>query len=75
MGAMLALSAWLGWRRSRALKTAIELDVFTAVADGAETVTSIASRCEASERGIRMLCDYLVTIGLLTKSETAYQLS
>jgi 2-polyprenyl-3-methyl-5-hydroxy-6-metoxy-1,4-benzoquinol methylase len=73
--AELVFDTLYAFQRSAALKTAIELDVFTAVADGAETVTAIASRCEASERGIRMLCDYLATIGLLTKSEAAYQLS
>ena len=62
------------FQRSAALKTAIELDVFTAVAEGAQTVAAIASRCEASERGVRILCDYLATIGLLTKSEALYHL-
>jgi len=57
------------------LKTAIELDVFSAIADGATTQASIAKRCEASERGIRILCDYLTILGFLTKKDMRYALT
>ena len=40
--------------------------LFTAIAEGAESADSIARRCRASERGIRILCDFLVIIGFLT---------
>jgi ubiquinone/menaquinone biosynthesis C-methylase UbiE len=63
------------YQRSAALKSAIDLDVFTAIDGGARTASAIAKGCGASERGVRMLCDYLGTIGLLTKSGDAYQLS
>lgn len=63
------------YQRSAALKSAIELDVFTAVDDGERTAPAIAKRANASERGIRILCDYLVTIGLLGKTDGTYQLT
>jgi hypothetical protein len=63
------------YQRTAALKAAIHLDVFTAIAEGNATPSAIAPRCQASERGIRILCDYLVIIGFLTKQGSAYQLS
>lgn len=63
------------YQRSAALKAAIDLDLFTAIEKGAGTVGAIAGQCSASERGIRILCDYLVTLGLLTKSDATYQLT
>jgi ubiquinone/menaquinone biosynthesis C-methylase UbiE len=73
--AELVFDTLFAFQRSAALKTAIELDLFTAIGEGAQTAAAIASRCEASERGVRMLCDYLSTIGLLTKSGATYQLA
>ena len=62
------------YQRSAALKSAIELDVFTAIDTGDGTAAAIATRCGASERGVRILCDYLATIGLLAKSDSTYHL-
>lgn len=62
------------YQRSAALKSAIDLDIFTAIDEGARTASNIASRCGASERGTRILCDFLATLGLLNKSEGQYQL-
>jgi ubiquinone/menaquinone biosynthesis C-methylase UbiE len=73
--AELVFDTLYAFQRSAALKTAIELDVFTAIGEGAQTVAAIASRCDASERGVRILCDYLSTIELLTKSGAGYQLT
>ena len=63
------------YQRTAALRAAIELDLFTAIGDGAETVPAIAAQCEASERGTRILCDYLTIIGFLTKTDGRYQLT
>jgi SAM-dependent methyltransferase len=63
------------YQRSAALKSAIELDVFTAIDGGATTAPAIASQCGTSERGMRILCDYLSSIGLLTKSDGTYRLT
>src|SRR6266571_7055713 len=63
------------YQRTQCLKGAIELDLFTAIAEGANTAPALARRCAASERGIRILCDYLVVIGFLTKDENSYGLT
>ena len=60
------------FQETAALKSAIELGVFTAIADGATTAAKIASACNASERGIRILCDTLVTSEILEKRDARY---
>ena len=56
-------------QRTAALKAAIDLDLFTAIGDGPGDVASIARHCSASERGIRILCDFLTIHGILLKRE------
>lgn len=56
-------------QRTAALRAAIDLDLFTAVGDGPGDVASIARHCSASERGIRILCDFLTIYGVLLKRE------
>src|ERR1044071_5381215 len=63
------------YQRTEALKAAIELDVFTALAAGAHTIETLARQCRTSERGMRILCDYLVLIGFLTKQDNRYGLT
>ena len=63
------------YQRSAALNSAIELDLFSAIDGGDETAAAIATRCRASERGTRILCDYLATIELLAKSGDTYHLT
>ena len=60
------------YQRTAALRTAIELDLFRAVGEGPGDVASLARRCSASERGTRILCDYLTVIGLLAKQDGRY---
>jgi len=60
-------------QRTAALKTAIDLDVFTAVGAGPGDVASIARHAKASERGIRILCDFLVISGVLAKENGTYR--
>ena len=61
------------YQRTAALRAAIELDVFCAVGQGPGDVASIARHAKASERGIRILCDFLVVHGLLQKQDGRYQ--
>ena len=63
------------YQRSAALKAAIELDLFTAVAEGTRTTEELARRCGASQRGMRILCDYMTVIGFLTKDGKRYGLT
>jgi 2-polyprenyl-3-methyl-5-hydroxy-6-metoxy-1,4-benzoquinol methylase len=68
-------SAINSYQLTEAIKSAIELDVFTAVNEGNGTAATIAERCHGSERGIRILCDFLTIHGFLTKQETTYSLT
>ena len=63
------------YQRTAVLKAAIEIDLFTALGDGPATAAAAAQRCGASERGTRILLDYLTLIGFLTKSADSYQLT
>jgi hypothetical protein len=60
-------------QRTAALTAAIELDVFRAVGEGPGDVASIARHCSASERGIRILCDFLCICGILAKEDGSYR--
>jgi len=60
------------FQQTEALKGAIELDIFTHIAEGASTVPEIAKRAKASERGTRILCDYLTIQGFLGKTDGRY---
>src|SRR5215831_18663337 len=60
-------------QRTAALKAAIDLDVFRAVGQGPGDVASIARHCAASERGIRILCDFLTVYGVLEKADGQYR--
>lgn len=62
------------YQQSEAMKSAIELELFTAIAEGNTNAAAIAQRCHASERGVRILCDFLTIHGLLTKQDGQYGL-
>lgn len=62
-------------QQTAALKTAIELDIFTAIDEGAHRVEQIAKRLQAAERGVRILSDYLTILGFLRKEQGSYRLT
>jgi 2-polyprenyl-3-methyl-5-hydroxy-6-metoxy-1,4-benzoquinol methylase len=63
------------YQQTAALRAAIDLDLFTAIGDGAQDVPAIAAACKASARGTRILCDFLTIAGFLTKGGDRYQLT
>ncbi len=63
------------YQQSAALKAGIELDIFTVIADGANTSALVAAQTGAAERGVRILCDYLTIHGFLTKEAERYALT
>ncbi len=63
------------YQRTAALKTAVELDLFTAIGEGSATAKALAERRTATERGIRILCDYLTIAGFLVKLGERYELT
>ena len=66
--------SFIAYQRTAAIKGAIELDLFRAVAEGSATAEAIAARCKASARGVRILCDYLTVLGFLRKTDDGYAL-
>ena len=65
------LESLRAFQESRALLTAIELDLFTAVGQGA-TSAQVASRLGADARATEMLMNALVALGLLAKREGVF---
>jgi 2-polyprenyl-3-methyl-5-hydroxy-6-metoxy-1,4-benzoquinol methylase len=63
------------YQNTAALRAGIDLDIFTAIGEGQDTVAALARHCRATERGVRILCDYLVIIGFLTKHSQRYRLT
>ena len=65
----------VAFQQSAALKGAIELDIFTAIVEGANVAAPLAEKIGAAERGVRILCDYLTIHGFLTKEGDRYALT
>ena len=65
----------IAFQETEALKAAIELDIFTAIADGANTAALLAAKTGAAERGVRILCDYFTVKEFLTKKGDQYALT
>jgi SAM-dependent methyltransferase len=63
----------VAYQRTAALRAAIEIDVFRALGESPATAAMLAQRCGVSERGVRILCDYLTTIGLIAKEDGTYR--
>jgi hypothetical protein len=63
------------FQRTAAIRAAIELDLFTAVGEKHQTHEALAHHCNASPRGVRILADHLVVMGLLTKTADGYGLT
>ena len=63
------------YQRTEGLKAAIELEAFTAIGEGNTTAPEIAKRCMTSERGMRILCDFLSIMGFLNKDGSRYSLT
>lgn len=63
------------YQNTAALKSAIELDLFTAIGEGADQPDTLGKRIGAAERGVRILCDFLTILGFLTKDHGRYALT
>jgi len=72
---LLFMEALSGYHRTAAIKAAVDLDLFTAIGSGSRTADALAVRCGAAERGVRILADYLVVAGFLTKGSDGYGLT
>src|SRR5262245_20714920 len=69
------IDLFLAYQRTAAVKTGVELDVFTAIGEGVDTAGQLDVRRQAEERGVRILCDYLTVVGMLRKEGARYALA
>jgi ubiquinone/menaquinone biosynthesis C-methylase UbiE len=69
------VEAVLAYQKTAAIKAAVDLDLFTAIGFGADTVAALVARLGASARGLRILCDFLTVHGFIEKSGDRYSLS
>src|SRR5437773_107150 len=63
------------YQKTAALKAAVDLNLFTVIADGPLTAAEVAGRCNAAARSTRILCDYMTVLGFLKKSDGRYALT
>lgn len=63
------------YQHAFALRAAIELDLFTAIAEGTNDAASLAKRVNAAERGVRILADGMTVQGFLRKENGKYSLT
>ena len=68
-------STLTAYQQSAALKASIDLDVFTAIGEGANTASALGAKIGAAERGVHILCDYLTIQGFLAKEGDRYALT
>ena len=61
------------YQRTEALRAAIEIDLFTALAGGPATAAELAAATGTAERGVRILADYLTVLGFLNKSGDRFE--
>lgn len=64
--------ALTSYQLAMAVRGAIELDLFTHIVAGARTSAAIAAKCQGSEKGVRVLCDFLTVHGFLSKINGTY---
>lgn len=63
------------YQQTESMRAALDLGIFTAIGEGNVTVPAIAQRVKASERGVRILCDYLTILTFLKKDDGRYSLA
>ena len=71
----LIFDAITAYQKTSAMKAAVDLELFTHLADGPASAAEIAKRAGAHPRGMRILCDYMAVSGFLTKTGGHYALT
>lgn len=61
-----------GFREAQIVFSAVRLGVFTALGDGNHAADDLARLLGGDARGVRILCDALVALGLITKDHLGY---
>jgi SAM-dependent methyltransferase len=71
----LFIDAVNSYHKTAAMMAALDLGLFTAIAEGANTSAALAAKVGAAERGARILADYLTIQGFMTKTDGVYGLT
>jgi hypothetical protein len=71
----LFVDAVTSYQKTAAILAALDLGLFTAIAEGANTSTTLGERVGAAERGVRILADFLTILGFMTKTDGVYALT
>jgi ubiquinone/menaquinone biosynthesis C-methylase UbiE len=71
----LIFDAITAYQKTAAMKAAVDLELFTHLADGPASAAEISKRAGANPRGMRILCDYMAVHGFLTKDGDRYALT
>ena len=69
------MDEFCAYERTLALRTAIELDLFTHIGAGKSTIPALGKATRASARGLQVLCDYLTVHEHLVKRGQRYGLT
>jgi ubiquinone/menaquinone biosynthesis C-methylase UbiE len=68
-------NCFTAYQKTAAMQAAVDIGLFSAIASGKTKIPEIAKACEASPKGVRVLCDYWTVEGLLAKERDAYRLT
>ncbi len=60
---------------SRAILSAIELDIFTKIHGGINSISELSKECNCSIRGLKPLIIFLVSIGLLEEKDGGFEVT
>lgn len=71
----LLVDAMFAFEKTAAIKAALELDLFTLIGAEGSSAMALATESRHAERGLRILCDFLVVTGFLTKGSGRYLLT
>src|SRR6185437_10680765 len=64
----LFFSTLMGHQLTAVMRSGLELELFTRIGEGAATPAALAEKTGSAERGIRILCDALATLGHLSRN-------
>jgi ubiquinone/menaquinone biosynthesis C-methylase UbiE len=65
----------MAYQDTAALIAAVRLNIFSVISSMTISLEELESRTGASQRGLRILCDYLTVLGLLKKQDLRYSLA
>src|ERR1043165_9025300 len=75
MNPALVFDQFFAYQKTAAMQAAVDIDLFSAIGAGQNTAALAAQACQASPKGVRVLCDFWTVNGLLAKSGSTYALT